>query len=140
MSKKVDKKEDKRKKRKEEKKKKNRVLPVLMLLLILVGLVALMNYLGLGFGGGKGTGKDSNAQSVKKTAQKSGGTLSIKVSGSDYYDGEEKLSLKQVEERLEKLEEKELVTVIDDGAIQNTMEALTELLGEKKIDYIVQNQ
>ena len=102
-----------------------------------------MNYLGLGFGGGKGSGKSKDSNSEKETTisrSSVGNSVSVRVSGSDYYYNDGKVTLKELEGTIQELGDNVVVTITDDGAIQNAMEALTDMIGNNKADYVIQSQ
>ncbi|MBR6242242.1 MAG: hypothetical protein IKQ90_01960 [Ruminococcus sp.] len=131
----------------EQNKKKRGGFPVVLLLLIIIiaALLLLMNYLGLGFGGGKGSGGDDNASAVSSeerkpedetTTEEQIKYIEVKVSGDKFsVDGEE-TDIKDIVGAVKGKGDNIIVNIVDDGAVNDSMEALRDALSEGGVKFV----
>lgn len=122
-------------KKNNNKKKNNRIIVILLIILIIAALLWLLNYLGLGLGGGKGSGGDSKGNQETPAVTTEATTTeapkeyeNIKVSGGTYiYKGSE-IELDSFVDTVNKMNENVVVLIQDDNATQNAMEDLKAAL------------
>ncbi|MBR1739992.1 MAG: hypothetical protein IJ737_06850 [Ruminococcus sp.] len=145
--------EDKEKQKKnEKKKKKNHLLGIILLLIFLALLLWLLNYLGLGFGFGKGKGGDkkgdgSGAGESSTAAEVPAKTSTvtyqeITVSGDKYIINDQEKELEAVIADAQALAAEGNVEfrIIDDGALNDYLEDLTDALEEASLTYNFQQE
>lgn len=137
-------------KKNQKKKKKKKLFTGIIIIVIIVAVLLLMKYLGIGFGGGKGDGgEESSANaSVSSAADETTTTttttaapkeyISIKVSGSTYiYNGVE-TSVEDFIGNVKLMNDNVVVSITDDNATQNAMDALTKALETEEREYLIE--
>lgn len=143
----------------QKKKKKNNLITLIILLLIVAGVLFLMNYLGIGFGAGKGgdgddegtadrgitaedPDKEENVDEAKVetepvSSEETVEYVDITVAGSAFIYNNNVTELEAFLETVDKMNDKVVVRISDDNATQNAMEDLKAALDEKGRNYII---
>lgn len=132
-------------KRRQKKKKKKGLIFLVIIILLIVALIMLMNYLGLGFGGGKGDGgeskgSDSAVSSVSSAADESSQVektaVTLKISGSSYIYGDKVYTLDEFKEVAAVMDKNTvIIEIADDNAVANAVENMHALLDELGLSY-----
>lgn len=112
---------------------------LLLILFILLVILWLLNHFKIGFGGDGDNGKSgSNSTTVsdQQTTENvnSAKTVEVKVSGDKYYIDDNESEFDSIISDFI-TDENIVVTIIDDNASVNAMEALHKVLKENKIDF-----
>ncbi len=115
------------------------VIPVLLTVAVVAGVIWLIGHLGEGPGTGKSSGdltKPVTTVSPTVTESAFNGTIvHVTVMGNEYFYDNQRITLTELLDELETIQERLVVEIIDDNASLNAYDGLIEALEDAAYDY-----